>query len=288
MTYYCDVCEVERALTSKAKHIISKTHINNERGIVNTKITIQDYYCKDCNYTYKSAYKEAHLQSKKHQQNVIRNNKPKIETPTTSTTSIIKKSNDYYILEKSFKGQHKTYSVNINNNIKDPFQFLEDVKRVIYIILLEELKQKNNIKVQGTLQIEFIKKGQDEDIISSPYFNNDADRVLQSKDIKKVVGKLIKKLGERIQNYQREGSNWQFNRVINLFINTNKYNPLRASSYIDLPAKLKKTEAIINIQNKTDNKCFMWSVLAGLHPIESNNNPQRVSKYEEFQNDLNF
>jgi hypothetical protein len=32
----------------------------------------------------------------------------------------------------------------------------------------------------------------------------------------------------------------------------------------------------------------MWSVLAYLHPIESNNNPQRVSKYEQYEKDLNF
>ena len=119
MSYYCEVCKVERALTSKAKHIISKTHINNEKGIVLTKTTIQDYICEDCNHTYKQAYKEAHLRTKKHQQNVIRNNKPKIETPTPTTSTIIKDSDDYHIYKKAFKGKDKTYSVNDDDDDDD-------------------------------------------------------------------------------------------------------------------------------------------------------------------------
>jgi hypothetical protein len=50
-----------------------------------------------------------------------------------------------------------------------------------------------------------------------------------------------------------------------------RYRPLRGSSYIPLPIKLRTKRAIINVKNK-DNKCFMWSVLAVLYP------PQRDSE----------
>ncbi|CAB4024062.1 Gastrula zinc finger, partial [Paramuricea clavata] len=70
-------------------------------------------------------------------------------------------------------------------------------------------------------------------------------------------------------------------------LNMAKYTPLKASSYIPLPKKLKTKKAIVNIKN-TDNKCFMWSVLAALHPIEYNRKPERLHHYKEFENVLDF
>ncbi|XP_033741829.1 uncharacterized protein LOC117328409 [Pecten maximus] len=64
-----------------------------------------------------------------------------------------------------------------------------------------------------------------------------------------------------------------------------KYSPLKGSSYIPLPIKLRSKHAIINVQNK-DKKCFMWSVLAGLHPVK--NHPERLTKYTDHQDELDF
>jgi hypothetical protein len=64
-------------------------------------------------------------------------------------------------------------------------------------------------------------------------------------------------------------------------VNINKYNPLRASSYIKLPEVLANKKAIINVKNENDNKCFLWSILAALYPVCEN--PQRVSKYKEHE-----
>ena len=54
-----------------------------------------------------------------------------------------------------------------------------------------------------------------------------------------------------------------------------KYSPTKGSSYIPLPKKLRDKKTIVNIQNK-DNKCFMWSILADLHPIDYRQNPERI------------
>ncbi|GFQ93384.1 uncharacterized protein TNCT_369411 [Trichonephila clavata] len=61
------------------------------------------------------------------------------------------------------------------------------------------------------------------------------------------------------------------------------YKPLAAASYIPLPPKLKNKKAILNIKNE-DQRCFLWCVLAHLHPVEANAN--RVSTYLKFQNEL--
>lgn len=52
-----------------------------------------------------------------------------------------------------------------------------------------------------------------------------------------------------------------------------------------LPKKVRAQKACINIQN-TDNKCFLYCILASLHPAE--HNPQRVSKYTQYTDELDF
>ena len=61
------------------------------------------------------------------------------------------------------------------------------------------------------------------------------------------------------------------------------YVPLRAVSYIPTDPLLTAKKAIINVKN--DEKCFVWFVLAGLHPQKFHS--ERVSKYVLHQNELN-
>ncbi|VVC46467.1 Hypothetical protein CINCED_3A007881 [Cinara cedri] len=65
-------------------------------------------------------------------------------------------------------------------------------------------------------------------------------------------------------------------------INMCKYNPLRGASYIKLPKIISVKKAITNIKNK-DNKCFLWSILAALHPQDKNS--ETISKYKEWENE---
>ena len=65
------------------------------------------------------------------------------------------------------------------------------------------------------------------------------------------------------------------------------YDPLRASSYIPLPSVIQKRQACINIKND-DEKCFLWSILAALHPVPHGNHPTRVSKYIPFENEIDM
>jgi hypothetical protein len=64
-----------------------------------------------------------------------------------------------------------------------------------------------------------------------------------------------------------------------------RYRPLRCSSYIPLPIRLRSKRAIINVKNK-DNKCFMWSVLAALHLAQRD--AERTWKYKDHVSTLNF
>lgn len=65
-------------------------------------------------------------------------------------------------------------------------------------------------------------------------------------------------------------------------MNFNKYAPLSRSSYLNLPADIKKKHGCLNIEN-TDDACFAWSVVAALYPVnESKKKPQRPSSYSHY------
>ena len=46
-------------------------------------------------------------------------------------------------------------------------------------------------------------------------------------------------------------------------------------------------QIILIIQNN-DEKCFLWSILASLHPVQCRNHPDRVTKYQEYESELNM
>ena len=62
---------------------------------------------------------------------------------------------------------------------------------------------------------------------------------------------------------------------------------MRVSDYLPLPKELKAKQGCLNIKNN-DEKCFLWSILASLHPGQCRNNLDRVSKCQEYEHDLNM
>ena len=58
---------------------------------------------------------------------------------------------------------------------------------------------------------------------------------------------------------------------------------MNGTSYVKTPLR---SNAILNVQNN-DKYCFIWSILASLHPCE-NTHPSRVNNYSQYFNDLNF
>ena len=92
-----------------------------------------------------------------------------------------------------------------------------------------------------------------------------------------ILGKLIIK--------KKNGSGWYFKEVKRLEIHIVEYKPMRGGSYIPLPEFITKKKSIINIQNK-ENKCFLWSILRYLHPVQMNE--VRLTDLRDYENDLNL
>ena len=62
---------------------------------------------------------------------------------------------------------------------------------------------------------------------------------------------------------------------------------MRASSSLPFPKELKAKWGCLNIQN-INKKCFLWSILTLLHLIQYRNHRDRVTKYQDYESELNM
>ena len=93
-------------------------------------------------------------------------------------------------------------------------------------------------------------------------------------------------LEARKQNLEMQESGWVFQRVNSMTISFYSTGNMDGSSYVKVPLR---SSAILNVQND-DKYCFLWSVLAKLHPISDSKNGHatRVSNYVPYFNELNI
>ena len=99
-----------------------------------------------------------------------------------------------------------------------------------------------------------------------------------------IIKKDVKsQLEHQIQIQETKESGWIFDKINSMKIRFYKTGELNGSSYIKIPLR---TNALINIKNE-DKYCFIWSILASLHPCE-NDHPNRVSNYNQYFNELSI
>ena len=121
--------------------------------------------------------------------------------------------------------------------------------------------------------------------VQQPYFSSKPYTILSQHDIENAIEEGHQRIDSQIDKWTKEGSGWVVNRVICLYVNIAKYQPLKGSSYIELPKYLQTKKAIVNVKNQ-DNECLKWALLSALHPVGSN--PHRVFKYKQYENELNL
>ena len=105
--------------------------------------------------------------------------------------------------------------------------------------------------------------------------------------IAKQFDAAYNKFIHKVDQFQKNGSGWVVDTFEAVDLYTIHYNPLRARSYMELPYWIKSKKACVNIKNQ-DEKCFLWSILAALHPVNRENNPERVRHYRLYEHELNM
>ena len=175
---------------------------------------------------------------------------------------------------------------------QDILQFFSNQKDDIDRNILHMVSEKGACKWFLSCLIKFSKQtgeGGDERVDTVAGFSSktsistEADMVEENsiEAIDNAYFKMYKDIG----NFQREGSGWEIEEVLHLKLSMAAYNPVGGSSYTELPPVLAQRHCIVNIVN-TDNKCFIWSILAYLHPVTSHRT--RVNNYKEYENSLDM
>ena len=113
-----------------------------------------------------------------------------------------------------------------------------------------------------------------------PYaFHSRIEVNLDGTDEKELYDTMVERILENLAKFFIETNDTRFHSVIKFELHTVSYKPLRGETYIPLPEELANKKAIINMQNKDqnkDNKCFLWCVLRALNPKD--NHPERIDK----------
>ncbi|GFX35652.1 uncharacterized protein TNCV_3175941 [Trichonephila clavipes] len=164
---------------------------------------------------------------------------------------------------------------------KDLTVSLHSIKTEILKKIKETASSKQGVKWYLNSCVHFIRKITTEDFETcTSYFRSRCAITLTEEipDVETSIAKVITSCNE----FENRGSGWEFQDVLKNELKIAIYKPLAAASYIPLPPKLIK-KAILNIRNE-DQHCFLWCVLAHLHPAQANAN--RVSTYLKFQNEL--
>lgn len=106
-------------------------------------------------------------------------------------------------------------------------------------------------------------------------------------DIKNFFFGMIYEILDAILNYQRNGSGWYFEEVLSLEIHTVKYKPLKGSTFIPPTDFIMRKKAVINLKNKDDRKCFIWSILRYLDECKDKHSVE-IRDLKQYENELNF
>ena len=134
---------------------------------------------------------------------------------------------DFTPVEKSkgAKGYFKTYTITGQGNY-DPRSFLRAVEQ--NVVRLIESNLNRGIKVKLVLRCDMEKRNPatDETIIQSPHFRSKLKVIIENNIISEEYREMTEEILENIAKYQREGSNWNFKRIISMDIHLNKYERL--------------------------------------------------------------
>ena len=216
----------------------------------------------------------------------------KNQTIPPDTPSYLRKSHERALKEydqgiekekSSLEGFANKYIVKGKTDIT-PFGFFKS--KAAY--LKDFLRNHQNIKVRFVLvcwmeKITKTSNGKSLALQDKAYFHSETHINLDSSNVKEILLKVFRSIIENITIYQQNGSGWYFKEIVYLEIHTADFNPMRGSSYIQLPDWIMRKKALLTIKNK-DEKCFLWCVLRYLHP--KGKNAELLTDLRQHENSL--
>ncbi|XP_071570633.1 uncharacterized protein [Temnothorax nylanderi] len=169
-------------------------------------------------------------------------------------------------IDAAFESRVLTGAV-INTNYIEPQKFLEDAEVIVLDHVQNVMQRHASIKINTVFNGEFV-TGEKRANKSINTRNSELFRSSDRSNLREWYKlHVIEPTLAKLEEFQERDSGWALSRILNLTVNVNKYNPLRAGCYINLPQEIKSKKAVINVQSM-DNACFAWSVVAALYPAK--------------------
>ena len=171
----------------------------------------------------------------------------------------------------------------------DLLQLFSDRRDDIVTFVMKEAEKKKRTKWHMSCAIKFVrydKEGNEIDTVG--FFNSICSTTLiyEEKDsVENKVDEGYMKMFNSCQEFQREGSGWVIEEILHLKLMMGIYKPLKGSRNFEVPKKICNNKGILNFDNK-DYKCFLWCVLAALHPVTQN--AHQSTNYKEYEHELNM
>ena len=108
-----------------------------------------------------------------------------------------------------------------------------------------------------------------EEIVMATAFQGETETLLLDSDINEQFNSQTDVIMRRLKEFVSNGSGWSVQKINNIVLHVATFTPTSAPSYIPTLKYIVGKHTIINVQNE-DNKCFIWSILAALHPQSQN------------------
>ena len=282
----CEVCNVNIHRASFVKHLMSKKHLEK---IEQNKMIIPDWLFKQ-------------------EQTPIRKKIQKVYNPRTLKQLAREKIilddkelakmmiNPYYFIEENLKNgfkinleshniSHANSILTITPNVPEfgiEFRYIKKIVQelsVFYAILINQYK----FKYHTIFSANFYKINEEDQRKNEieVYMNLKINHNLTESDIDNID--VTSQLDHQILFQENRESGWIFDKNNSMKLSFYKTEELNGTSYVKIPLR---SNPILNVQNN-DKYCFIWSILARLHPCE-NTHPSRVNNYLQYFKELNF
>ena len=187
---------------------------------------------------------------------------------------------------RAMKGYTSSYKISIKHN-KDPLLQLQNTRLAIGHHIKKALSGMKGLKFIETLKVTFSKTQGDGFIYKTAYFNSKAQTIINDISINEALQLTKQQILNIIAQWISAGSGWIIQSIDSHHLNIVKYEPMKGSSYIQLPQELRNSaKGLINMKNN-DNECFRWCHIRHLNPQDKY--PQRIKKIDkEYINKLNY
>lgn len=211
-----------------------------------------------------------------------RQSSPNATTTPSLYTSNVRKNTSKYALNGSIEVQRYV----VGPNDIDVQQFVRNNTPHIMHHLYDAIDAHHSVKWYATMDVAFNRTTADGDVQhTTGRFRTQPTVSSYISDA--MTDQLVNEFLLAVEAFNRRGSQWVVDHIIDFIVTLAPFRPAQGSSFVPTPRHIAVKKAIINVQNVDDELCFLYSILASLHPVAHESNPSRVHHYKPHLSELN-